>query len=78
MVQRQQLRLIFSNNMKLCSPPPKMSHSDSGTHSRRRGGNSKFLATMRELEKVSPGHAHVLERLARQMITRANSDVSTE
>ena len=79
MSQRQQLRLIFSNsNLQTSSPRQKMLRYDSLKRSSSKASTSPFLTTMRRLERVSPVHAHVLERLARQMIARATADIQTE
>ncbi len=73
-----QLRIVFSNNTLSFSPRPKKSSETSLKRSGSRGSTSPFLATMRELESVSPVYARVLERLARQMIERTIADVQTE
>lgn len=72
-----QPRLVFSNNTLPFSPPPKTSRSDSRTPSRRKALRCPFLDTMIELKRVSPAHASVLEKLAKQMIARTLADVST-
>lgn len=78
MPPRQQLRLIFSNNTMRFSPRPRTSRSVSPQCSPNVGSTSPFLQTMTVLERVNPAYAHVLEKLARQMIARAEADVATE
>lgn len=87
MSQRHQLRLAFSNNTLSFSPrqrqpyskPPRTSRAKSPRDSQTTESmSSAFLLTMRELERVNPVYAHVLEKLARQMIVRAEADVATE
>lgn len=78
MSQRQQLYLAFSNNTMLSSRRPKKCSISSSLRSANKGSKSQFIKTMCELERVNPVHARVLEKLARQMITRSASDVSTE
>lgn len=71
---RQQLTLAFSSKNSNSSTPRrsklcKMSLTDSSSPSPRR--ESTFLRKMRELERRSPAHAAVLERLADQVLTVA-------
>lgn len=73
-----QIKLAFSNNTLPFSPRPKKSRSGSRTPSHNKDIPCSFVATMLELKRVSPAHANVLERLARQMIARAEADVTTE
>lgn len=72
MSQRQQLRLVFSSGTMICSKRPTMlraSYSAPSPSSRRK--ESSFLKRMRELEKESPTHVPVLERLAEEVLTVA-------
>jgi hypothetical protein len=77
MSQRQQLRLVFSNNTIPLSPRPQISRSGSRRCSQNTVSTSAFIRTMENLEKANPVYASVLEKLARQMIARAEADVLT-
>lgn len=69
MVQRQQLRLVFSSGTTTCSKRRTMlraSYSTRSTSSKPK--ESSFLRTMRELERESPSHIALLERLANEAL----------
>lgn len=63
--QSGQLQLVFSRSMSCSSKPLRMSLSSSQTRSTKRQlQESPFLAKMRELERLSPGHARALGVMA--------------
>jgi hypothetical protein len=67
-MSQRQLRLVFSRSMPVSSKPCKMSLASRSTRSQQRG--SQFLRKMRELERLSPNHARVLEGIAEGVIAQ--------
>jgi hypothetical protein len=63
LVQRQQLRLVFSQSIQQSSAPLKMSLCSSPKRSSKRK-DSPFVNKMRELERVSPEYADALGGIA--------------